>query len=365
MLGIYSIALISMMLIWQLVNRKVRVPGFSGFFAIILIGYLGLSLTYSVDKAWGVGDLFRLITPMVLLWFTYNLLESREQIIRLFKWIVAGSVIPIAYGFYQALTHTGYMDDAAGIIRINSLFYLPTVYAHYIVILLFFLIYLFLFSGKKRVKKYIFIFLLALLSLILTWGRTSIIAFLVGVILLIFLNKKRMIGIPLIVGVLIIMFLAIPQIRSRFTDPFQDNSLHTNSWQSRLILWEQASLQIIKKPILGYGIGSAPKVVQKAIGSKKVRLPHNDYLRILIDLGIIGLCLFFLLITSLFYKMFGFLIKNQNSPITGLHQVNLAILLSLCVAGLAENVMMDITSTSYAFISIASSLKLGDLSTGD
>jgi O-antigen ligase len=363
-LGVYSLTMIALAVTWQLLNKRLSIPANLGCLMACILLYSSASLVYSLSPAAGAGDLFRIVTAFIFLYLLYNLVENKHQVVTLLKWIVLGSTVPIAIGIYQALTNTGYLDPHAEIMRIKSTFVLPTVYAHYLVTISFLLICLILLKENHKRILYMILLGLALISLMLTWGRTSMVAFLCGLLTLAFLKKRRIISFSLVALAGMVLIITVPQLKNRFTEPFQKTRLGKSSWESRKNIWRKSIKAFKKKPILGYGIGSTPLVVQKALKIPRPYQAHNDYFRILLDLGVVGLVLFALLMLAFLSRLTS-LFRNEKDPAAlELHRLSIALLCSFCIAGMAENVLLDVTSTMYVFSTVGCSLKLGSISEG-
>jgi O-antigen ligase len=105
---------------------------------------------------------------------------------------------------------------------------------------------------------------------------------------------------------LLIIVLTMPSIRHRVADlrDFETSSREgaaagpasalgtSNSFQWRLALWRDTVAFAAASPWLGHGLGSFPNLaVTTRIGLKIAA--HNDYLKILVEMGIAGLFVFF------------------------------------------------------------------------
>jgi hypothetical protein len=84
----------------------------------------------------------------------------------------------------------------------------------------------------------------------------------------------------------------------------------TDSFRSRdrLMLWKEIFPSICKKPAFGYGMERGRNEVLSQISSKRVD-PHNEYINITLEFGLVGLSLFVLWLLFFFNRF-----RNNCSP---------------------------------------------------
>lgn len=136
-------------------------------------------------------------------------------------------------------------------------------------------------------------------------GRTGHIVLLALLLLLgyqyrVSLRKRLMIAIPALVVVAAVTLLISPAIQSRSDDiDLAFNHPAESSIGVRLIMWQTASRIIVEHPIFGAGTGSFEgEYAKKAYDHPGVLTgnPHDEYLLIAGQLGLIGLSGFLLLL---------------------------------------------------------------------
>ena len=135
-------------------------------------------------------------------------------------------------------------------------------------------------------------------------GRTGHIVLLVLLLLLGYqywsrLRKRLIIFIPAAIAVATVIFMTSPAMQSRNWDINATLShLDTSSAGRRLIMWQTALSVIADHPVMGSGTGSlAGEYAKKTNGHSEFLAgnPHNEYLLIAAQLGILGLAGFLLL----------------------------------------------------------------------
>ena len=200
-----------------------------------------------------------------------------------------------------------YIGRSAGFSEVNQ-------YAAFLVLLLPLYLSSMLFQNKygKRTANGI-VFLIGLSGLILTVSRGGFISFIcAGVVLFIIAYRHRMIGVKRIIVFGLLLFLVAPvsylivpsdvkdMVKQRVVDPTDQtyNPWRTErSWvhgysSGRTKRWMQSLQIFIQKPVFGHGNDACKRVFDFST--------HNDYLKILINHGIIGFFLFIMIYIRIF-----------------------------------------------------------------
>jgi O-antigen ligase len=115
-----------------------------------------------------------------------------------------------------------------------------------------------------------------------------------------------------------------------------------NSFNWRIMQWTYLMGQWQLHPILGYGLG-----ISAYVSTNKL-YPHNDYVRALVEGGIVGFVLFLLLFAVQIVRLIQ--LYNNASPKTGQRElclVMLAIVLAIPVGMITENIWSHTTLFFY------------------
>lgn len=301
--GLLNVAIVIFAIIAML-GRYAPVRGLLAtrpYLALLLIGLLGLLVSpYRTDT---IREWFRLASPFAI----YILVTGVARRWRGIGWLVAlvalSAIVPLAAGFYQAVSGSGY-SITVGFNRAYATFWYPTSFGFYLLIVLMLAI------PQLRVSRRLWqragctvLIGLCSLALLLTYTRAAWIGFLLaaGLFSLLYYRKLLLSG---LIGVLIVV-LAVPSVTQRFADLGTPETLAlqgtasgptsalgaSNSFQWRLILWNDTLSFAAASPWVGNGLGSFPNLAAtKLIGMRMAA--HNDYLRILIEMGVVGLLVF-------------------------------------------------------------------------
>jgi O-antigen ligase/GR25 family glycosyltransferase involved in LPS biosynthesis len=141
------------------------------------------------------------------------------------------------------------------------------------------------------------------------------------------------------VAVLVVLTLAAvqfsPLINQRFEQGVQEitqtDSAQLTSMGIRRVMWDTAAAIVRDAPLIGHGLGSFPDEYRRAVGQRytgwKATLtadPHNQYLMILAETGLLGLAAFV-----------WFLFSAVRQPLQGpFRLIGSAMLLAWCVTSL-------------------------------
>jgi probable O-glycosylation ligase (exosortase A-associated) len=266
---------------------------------LLIIGAMALSLIFSACKDCTVESLQNMVKLGVFYLLIVLIVDSRKRL-EIFFWVfllaIAKSAFDITFGFYhgQAVFNQGLnratatnsaMDNFNGIaITMNTV--IPFVY------------YLFL-HYKEWWKKGAMGLMLVLFvwTLIVTGSRGGLLGFLAILVIIWCQSKNKM-----AMALLLIIFLAVgwtalgEDSKARYLSIFADN-LDASS-ENRIKAWIDGFMLFISRPLSGVGAGAFANARAEAFG---VYLnPHNLYIQIIAELGLIGVVVYFLFMKDLF-----------------------------------------------------------------
>lgn len=121
-----------------------------------------------------------------------------------------------------------------------------------------------------------------------------------------------------------------------------------NSFNWRLVQWRNLLIDWQEHPLLGYGLASAKEL------SVFNTTSHNDYIRFLVEEGVIGLSLFLLFLMAQLARLVQIMRQSApRSPQRALSQTMLAFMISMLVGMLAGNVMVHTATFFYWWVLMA------------
>ena len=96
-------------------------------------------------------------------------------------------------------------------------------------------------------------------------------------------------------------------------------------------LWSYTWDGFLNRPIFGHGLGESERAIEAAFAQGH---PHNDYLRILYDLGLVGLALWMLAYWQLFSRV---LANRRRMPDREVHVAALLVLIAVALSMVTDN----------------------------
>ncbi len=203
-------------------------------------------------------------------------------------------IVPACIALYQFATHTGL--DIAGQIRANGTFVHPNSAAIFFAVASTVSLWRYLDNGRRRSDALLAVLFAA--ALIATFSIGGLLSLFVMLITLGALRPgalRAKLGASAVACLVILGFVATPLGAERLAQESKSNvasaergepnssfAWRLNRWQALLPEWERS-------PLFGQGLGTT--VTAEATLSNRLagKLPHNEYLRYLVETGVVGL----------------------------------------------------------------------------
>jgi O-antigen ligase len=251
-----------------------------------------LSLLGSVAPLISVGEVARVAAFVVMIFVVERLVAADPGLRGPLLCAVFGSaVLPVLATAYQVVTGNGLLD-LDGLMRPVGTFWHPNALGMFcFMIMIMGVALLWHVSGRNRVMLALVVAGLGF-ALVATGSRGPWLAALAGLVVVGALQDRRvLLGIPIVVaGVL----LAVPSVLSRFgelTTGYTDGGREANSLVWRLGHWIDGIGLLSGNPVTGVGLGTTRQLLFKEM--------HNDYLRALVESGVVGLLAYLGLLAAL------------------------------------------------------------------
>jgi len=159
------------------------------------------------------------------------------------------------------------------------------------------------------------------------------------------LSVKKSLFSALIIALLLTLFVNFSDKASRIFEAVNETQNYLDSepdkggssMGQRYSFWENSIKLIAEKPLLGYGTGSFNKEYQRIAHGEKITThnPHNEFLMITIQLGLLGLLVYLGFLGSQYYSA-----RKLPNPEKWLAQ---GILLSLLITSSFNTPFLDHT----------------------
>jgi putative inorganic carbon (hco3(-)) transporter len=181
--------------------------------------------------------------------------------------------------------------------------------------------------------------------LLLTYTRTALLGTVLGLVVVGFVQSKRLLVILMLVGVCALV--AVPQMSARFSDLTSTSTAGSgpseNSLVWRLGWWAQVLPLANSNPVTGIGLSMTSNLTETA-------QPHNDYVRAYVETGLLGLGTYLAMLIALV----GLGRRAVQASSRGTFDRGVAVGFLGCAvayvaASLAANVMSNVVSLWYLF----------------
>lgn len=317
---------------------------FAGF------GYLGTPSNAMI--AW-----WRLAFVLVAFGLAAWLIRDRKRLGWAVAAILLGALYPIADGLHQYAVGDLVVKSGSTQKAIDGPFSFPNYFAFYLLGVLVVGVVALVESRSLRLRIPIGALLVAATAcLVLTYTRSAWIGFAVALALLGVLRYRWLIPVGLVaVATSLVAFPgAVDDVEARFSDLSAQSPDHsTSSWVWRTGQWERMIPRGMERPLAGTGFGSYEAQTVEEFGyrtpayltlhdplrpeaSSKGFTAHNDYVRMLVEMGIPGLVLWALVLVLLLGRALRF--SRVRGPVGALAAGVAALVATLIGVSFADNV---------------------------
>jgi O-antigen ligase len=257
-----------------------------------------LSLFFSKNFATSIPEMVELLSFIILFILVVDNLESERDIRRMIRFLILSSLVPLFVAFIQIFSNFNLqIFSLEPFFRVKSTLTHPNAYAFYLVMIIVLSMSIFLHQRLKFNRTSFFLLIvLLLLPLIFTYTRSAWIGLVLAIFSMgILQSRKLLIFAPLAFYGIVLVF---PIVFQRFDPIFNPELFQYTSLAWRIKLWSASIPYFLSSPILGNGLGSFQLIGYEI--DEWFAVAHNDYLRILVETGVIGFSGFILLLFSLF-----------------------------------------------------------------
>ncbi len=270
------------------------------------------------NSAWIFQRLALLILLPVLITVNFKKSTIKNSIVVLLSTLVCVSVIAIL----QDLNYIKHLSEYFSFINSRNVVF--TTYNYHNIILAFGFLLSFLYFNNRKNSLWIHALIICcyFISVFQESGRAGqLLIICYSIYYIIFFNKKKLIRLVFF----LFAFTLVQVLAYNISDNYKnrlDTTYHRLSnidkkeiqqKEPRFVLASWTINEFIQKPILGYGTGSFKYNFDKGPAYRKGyarhMTPHNNYLFVLYELGLIG---FVLLVIVFYYKIKSLIVINSN-----------------------------------------------------
>lgn len=283
-----------------------RVPLVKPFAAFVAITFVSIAVAPDPNRA--LQDWLRIVGALMVYVLCVDLMSDRRDRRWLLRVILLSATVPLVLGVYQYFTDTGDYGTA-GLNRIMGTFVYPSQYAFYLVQLLPLALVIFLHTKSRLARVGLVVLTPAIVfSIYATQTRGAWIGLVMMIIVFLWVRARwTMVFVPLVLGA---MFFALPSVRARVSG-LNSGQCQSAGFCESSLLWRQKqwqeALRVASPPELAT-VGAGLGAVDVTLGNST----HNEYVRLLVETGALGL-----LATIVLYKgLFDITLKGYREGAT-------------------------------------------------
>lgn len=282
-------------------------------FYLLYLLWLVVGLSYTPAPAYGLRVILKYLYPLLIMLFASAAVRDKEVFLKAGLGARVVAVISIAVAF---IPYVGQLFP--------GVFWYGTARAINYISMCVFSLALFFYTQEK--KKNLLLCLLFMLPCILWVFRTSIMGTTFA-LMTFFFFKYKLRSLPVIAGIVIVAIVAvftIPSLKEKMfkdsenisIEQFQQGEISKDDIESnaRFAMWEHLENRFYEgNELIGSGIGSVQNYMYSNFVFGGLKVPHNDYVQILCDSGIIGVVLY--LLAVLIVVIHSFVVYQKSSDI--------------------------------------------------
>tara|TARA_B110000037_G_C17051835_1_gene478091 strand:- start:115 stop:1386 length:1272 start_codon:yes stop_codon:yes gene_type:complete len=322
---------------------------------LVFLGLFAVSLPWAPDFRQGIRFVTRLMAPFVTYLIISDLLDFK-MVRRVIQAMYVSSIIPITYGFFEFFIGGG-NHVTEGYVRVQSCFNHPAHFSMYLMFM-FCLAYATFLSGKSKNSTLLGLYIgLIVFLLIATYTRISWLGTIVCFVYLSWVYGRRRYAIlAAIMGALVLPVLG-GEILSRMQDiesflTSDDLLDRNNSMGWRFYFWSNLIEAWKESPWIGFGTGSSIVFGKELMGVWTS--PHNGYLRVLYETGIIGLAAFIWVLGTMINQALRLLRQELDEDIKLIAHIYVTMMLGYIILNLTDNILeyYEVAIYNWAILSL-------------
>lgn len=285
-------------IVWQKLSatERRRAWKYSPKFWWLFLAYYFASLFWSNNLSTGVRTVLEIAFPSFLYLVAFNVIQNDFHLERYFKWILIINIIVALFDLYNAATGWTAIQTAGSMTE--GVIGYRTVTAYFYVTMGTILLMRLMDKFEWRLVA---LFAVDVFLLLIAGSRTPTFVFIAGSLVAIFYRRNvkfAVIG-TLVMAMLVGILLLLPT-KNKFLNA--DESLNMKD-SGRSFFQKYFEDKAAESPIWGFGAGGTEEYARWITEHiTMVGAPHNEYLRIRFDGGIIGLVLFYLGLADIFVR---------------------------------------------------------------
>ncbi|MFH1523040.1 MAG: O-antigen ligase family protein [Patescibacteria group bacterium] len=243
------------------------------------------------------------LPPLAIYIIAFCYFSGKEGLLKILLASLASSLVPVFITLYQIIHKQYFFSPDSNLGRLQGPFNHPNLLGLHIFVIIALFISYYLAKEDKKISHNLFIILynlILLAILVLTYSRVSWACLGLFLLILVYIRRNLIALFIAFSPVAAILAISIKNIRLRIIETFSGSLF--SSWSARLNIWKISFSEIVKRPIFGNGIGTSEKIIEQAKSWQGGTIrPHNDLVLYGLELGIIGIIIFFAYTIGIIY----------------------------------------------------------------
>lgn len=300
------------------------------------------------------------VTYFVMFLLGYISVRNSSDVQLVAKAVYFSYIITAIFSIYQLLSDNMYYSE--DIVRINSAFNHPNIYAFYLVFVISIALY-FLVTNQEyeRFSGHKWVIFSGLIFLMMTQTRSAWIGMLMVFMVYFYFNNKKLF---FLIVMLLPLTVFLPVVGDRLADVLsgqggEEEFLYyyerMNSYVWRKVVWGAAWQEIMNRPILGHGYNSFSYYFLDFFpyGADQGMDAHNSYVQIAFDSGLIAALFYVVLIFGVLYLFLKMLAFDRRGV-----SVIVGLVIFYIAAGYSDNVTFYLNFNWYYWFFIGMFLRV-------
>ena len=255
------------------------------------------------------------------------------------------TIFPLAFTAFGFLAGHPRSETKGSFVRITGTFNQSNNFGRYLMFMIIFGAALYPYLSRKVRIPLALMLAMSSVFLLLTYTRTALLGTVLGLVVVGFVQSKRLLVILMLAGVCALV--AVPQMSARFSDLTSTSTAGSgpseNSLVWRLGWWAQVLPLANSNPVTGIGLSMTSNLTETA-------QPHNDYVRAYVETGLLGLGTYLAMLIALVgLGRRAVQASNRGTFDRGVAVGFLGCAVAYVAASLAANVMSNVVSLWYLF----------------
>jgi O-antigen ligase len=357
--GVFAIVLITYSITICTIRKGYTLFAPNATFLYLLLFFSVFSFLNTLSTVNSAAAVLKILTAVALYNLVYSSIKSISDAKKILYSLVLASVVPMLVGYFQFFTGAGRKGIEGLTNRVIGTLGIANAFGIFLVVCLCATLALLLQKNKGFQKRLLICILSSIVvCTIIALNRGTWIALATALFVAYIGYRKKVKVRWIIVPCILIAIIFSGMMIQRFMQLKEksETGQSTNTFARRVETWKNVISLVPKHPVIGFGIGTAQEVTIKFYRHDAV--PHNDYARLLLEIGVPGLLCYIIFLLRELYRSLK-LTFDQKSWF-----VNFPVLICIIywiIISFAQNIIYHVVNFSIFLALIAVSYRWNEL----